>query len=418
MQFTTTTFALSAAVALASTSSTFGVDAQFRQLDWEFGGDAMIQDSRVGEVAFHFDLTTPEDELLLDGAYVNVVFEAFDGQPHWVVRNLFLAYPDPEFMINSSPSVQFPLPVQQGFPLEQANAGVLITPEPMLDFPLVPVQPVFVDSVIHRSGGFNGGGSEGYQLPFLIQDWGINFDALAFPVDFAWTHTPADSLPKVNEERNGCAPGSAARSIEYLGDLFGFPTDGAQQIYDDLKDSMGTTVGEGSTGTTVGNFLTGKQAYTQGEGMPIDTVQKFGLADICEVMELINQGADVEIMISWGNGKGHAAMITSIIKWSDGSYTITYVDDPTQGDGVAENEEHTIHVNPNGTIQGGGSIIGFQIETVRTADLNGDGVVDTADLLDLLSTWGACDGPNCPADLNGDGMVDTADLLEMLSKWQ
>jgi len=49
------------------------------------------------------------------------------------------------------------------------------------------------------------------------------------------------------------------------------------------------------------------------------------------------------------------------------------------------------------------------------ADLNGDGVVDGADLGILLSNWGKCLG--CPADLNGDGVVDGADLGILLSAW-
>jgi hypothetical protein len=50
----------------------------------------------------------------------------------------------------------------------------------------------------------------------------------------------------------------------------------------------------------------------------------------------------------------------------------------------------------------------------RSADLNGDGVVDGADLGALLSQWGAQGGP---ADLNGDEAVDGSDLGEMLSRW-
>jgi len=51
-------------------------------------------------------------------------------------------------------------------------------------------------------------------------------------------------------------------------------------------------------------------------------------------------------------------------------------------------------------------------------DINGDGIVDLADLLILLSTWGPCaKGEPCPADLNGDGEVDLADLLILLSAW-
>jgi hypothetical protein len=49
------------------------------------------------------------------------------------------------------------------------------------------------------------------------------------------------------------------------------------------------------------------------------------------------------------------------------------------------------------------------------ADLNGDGVVDGADLLILLSDWGTC--PGCASDLNSDDVVDGADLLILLSEW-
>ena len=46
------------------------------------------------------------------------------------------------------------------------------------------------------------------------------------------------------------------------------------------------------------------------------------------------------------------------------------------------------------------------------ADLNGDGVVDSADLGSLLSAWGTAGG-----DTNGDGTTDSADLGDLLSAW-
>ena len=51
----------------------------------------------------------------------------------------------------------------------------------------------------------------------------------------------------------------------------------------------------------------------------------------------------------------------------------------------------------------------------RSADLNGNGVVDDPDLATLLGDWGkpALD----PADINLDGFVDSADLALMLGKW-
>jgi hypothetical protein len=58
------------------------------------------------------------------------------------------------------------------------------------------------------------------------------------------------------------------------------------------------------------------------------------------------------------------------------------------------------------------------IQSGPAADLNGDGVVDGADLGALLAAWGPCPkGDPCPADLDGDGSVDGADLGLMLSQW-
>ena len=47
-------------------------------------------------------------------------------------------------------------------------------------------------------------------------------------------------------------------------------------------------------------------------------------------------------------------------------------------------------------------------------DINGDGVVNTEDLLMLLGAWG---NPGGPEDINGDGIVNTEDLLILLGNW-
>jgi formylglycine-generating enzyme required for sulfatase activity len=48
-------------------------------------------------------------------------------------------------------------------------------------------------------------------------------------------------------------------------------------------------------------------------------------------------------------------------------------------------------------------------------DLNGDGVIDGADLGQLLAAWGPCE--SCAADLNINGIVDGADLGVQLGNW-
>ena len=52
-------------------------------------------------------------------------------------------------------------------------------------------------------------------------------------------------------------------------------------------------------------------------------------------------------------------------------------------------------------------------------DVNGDGVVNSADLLAVINAWGACAPPPaaCPADLDHNGVVNTADLLQVINNW-
>jgi hypothetical protein len=52
-------------------------------------------------------------------------------------------------------------------------------------------------------------------------------------------------------------------------------------------------------------------------------------------------------------------------------------------------------------------------EPALPGDLNGDGIVDGADLGILLGAWGT----SGPGDLNGDGVVDGADLGILLGAW-
>jgi len=58
---------------------------------------------------------------------------------------------------------------------------------------------------------------------------------------------------------------------------------------------------------------------------------------------------------------------------------------------------------------------GFAQTLVLTnGDVNGDNVVDDADLLSVLFAMGRSCPADCPEDLNGDGVVDDADLLTVL----
>ena len=61
----------------------------------------------------------------------------------------------------------------------------------------------------------------------------------------------------------------------------------------------------------------------------------------------------------------------------------------------------------------GGNLILAQCQDC-TGDINGDDVVNGADLSQLLGSWGGTSGP---ADIDGSGLVDGADLAALLGNW-
>lgn len=87
----------------------------------------------------------------------------------------------------------------------------------------------------------------------------------------------------------------------------------------------------------------------------------------------------------------------------------------------------TVLQDPSGTPLTGVQVIGapnsgldeqsFQLDFTPPCpgDLNGDLIVNVADLIQMLIAWGP--NPGDPADLNGDGIVNVLDLLQLLTVW-
>ena len=58
-----------------------------------------------------------------------------------------------------------------------------------------------------------------------------------------------------------------------------------------------------------------------------------------------------------------------------------------------------------------------QTTVTNSADINNDGVVNTADLLLLTSNVGTACSDDCQTDLNNDGVTNSADLLILMQQW-
>jgi hypothetical protein len=332
-----------------------GVRATFAQLNWlGEGGRPGFPQSRVGTATFSFD---PAAAPLAAGAgaFINVVTQVPGGTRSWAVHNLFVRYPSAVHMEGSHPSVQFSLTTPNGLRVSSLSYSLSVTSSPLKVAPSGALTSALVTLEDYHTGGLNGGGSGLSTFPLTIGPW---IGPIIIPVGrTATTDVPVDDIPPVNEDPNGCAPGSVARSIAYMtGD------DDAQSIYDGLYDDMGT---DKENGTTDDNIVSGKAKYAKDHGLDITTnLDSDGLGSIDDAMDTLDKGGDVEILITWDGGGGHAAMITSITDNGDGTYTITYVDDPDQDDGKPGNEEHTITVKGDGSFDGG-HVDGFLIETLN-----------------------------------------------------
>jgi hypothetical protein len=122
--------------------------------------------------------------------------------------------------------------------------------------------------------------------------------------------------------------------------------------------------------------------------------------------------ATFQVQIFENANPGHAQFVYTDVDFLDPAYdngasaTIGY-----QAGGHLNDVQWSF--NTAGSVQAG-TVLTLR----RLGDVNADGVVSTADLLDLLNDWGPCaDCGDCPADFDDDCSVGTSDLLIVLSNW-
>jgi len=82
---------------------------------------------------------------------------------------------------------------------------------------------------------------------------------------------------------------------------------------------------------------------------------------------------------------------------------------------VADNRAYPVYLD---TSAGDPDIFVNIVDVPVWGDTDGDDVVNTTDLLNVLADWGMCQVPGgCPTDINGDGVINTTDLLIVLAEW-
>ena len=139
-----------------------------------------------------------------------------------------------------------------------------------------------------------------------------------------------------------------------------------------------------------------EDALTPSEGaFPIDTLR-------------INSGSRIVELVDFNDNDGDSQKMSEVM----------YVRNLVVNSGATLNTNgyiiYTSELDNQGTIIGEDDII--IINPPTPGDINGDGLVNIADLLILIGDWGAC--PNgCGGDIDGDGFANIADLLIVIANW-
>ena len=397
------------AASLFMQSSAGALQLSFEQIDWGDGlGGYNAQNSDWGRANLLFE---PWDNIDLppDGSggfygFVNIVtLVPAVGTPNWAVQNVPFTFASAADLADRLPDgLTFDLGVDTGSFVPELGYALSIDAAPV---PLIPSYSefyafafdpsVFVLDAVEVFGGLDDslsnpaftGGSEQAAPPEAQNMVGAGVGQLIGAA--ARIVGKETDVPAIDEDVNGCAPASAARSLHYmkqfhptLSDALGSLT--PQETYDELLWMMDTQTGERARGTRYADFESGKDPFDEimlGGGVVQTHQTGNSSSDFDDAKNAIANLGDVEVMIYYGkNGAGqslggHAAFVSQITKITDAAgnvtgYKVDIIDDRPQGDGIASNKKTTLIVTAAGDLQGygtGATIKGFQIETPEPA---------------------------------------------------
>ena len=320
----------------------------FNQVDFEAVGSGYVNYmSDWGQAGFLFG---PEDLPLFtanpDGSYVgyvNVTTTVAGGSSdNWAVQNLAIRFENSSELLNrTATNVFFSLGTTPGatrvssldymLTVDSAPRGSAPTGVGMA----APVDPL--STFFGRVPDINGNFDDAEWTNFATAA-ATNFVGAAVGSSTSAGGSISISgkdVAPVDEAKNTCAAGAAARSLKYLR-----RTADAQKAYNSLKTLIYGDLKPGDDYTK--KFIDAKKTFDPGVTTVFET-------DWTVIIDKLKKGADIEMWVDWGDGKpAHQAFVGKIVP-DDNGYTITYYDDD-QGDGKASAVERTIYVKKNNVL--------------------------------------------------------------------
>ncbi len=120
-----------------------------------------------------------------------------------------------------------------------------------------------------------------------------------------------------------------------------------------------------------------------------------------------------------GNWSGLVgATLAMIGEKPDGGDDSTSDDDDSSSDSASDDSssDSASDDSSSGGFRSAAGVTGGDVVSPCPKDVNGDGVVNVADLIEVLICFGRAATPGCePVDLVTDGVVDVMDLLDLLT---
>jgi hypothetical protein len=149
--------------------------------------------------------------------------------------------------------------------------------------------------------------------------------------------------------------------------------------------------------------------FTSGQGPHGIAAGDLDLDNDLDLVLVNVQSGEIALSVMLNDGSGGFAESTVVSVGAVSAASVALAD--------FDNDGYLDSASTSAAVSGSATVL-FNTTDLDPADLNGDGVVDTADLGLLLGAFGNSGAPGTIfADINGDGVVDTADLGILLASF-